>query len=253
MRGSARSLFPDKSSSISPVTPPRPSAPRCASAFHCPTTSASRTRPSAFPISAAIGFSDFWRRWHISLSTWLRDYLYVPLGGNRKGPTRTYINLMITMLLGGLWHGANWTFVVWGGLHGLYLSAERLLRGVLPKDLKLYRTFGFNIAMALLTYVLVNITWVFFRAQSIEQAFGVLGSMFSLQPGAQTVLYYNDIVPALVVVTGMVTAHWLMRTRSIEQILARTPQWALAAAWSAMLFGLVITQGSDSAFIYFQF
>ena len=70
---------------------------------------------------AAVGFSDFWRRWHISLSTWLRDYLYIPLGGNRKGPARTYVNLMMTMLLGGLWHGASWTFVVWGGLHGLFL------------------------------------------------------------------------------------------------------------------------------------
>ena len=73
---------------------------------------------------AAIGFSDFWRRWHISLSTWLRDYLYIPLGGNRGSEVRTYVNLMLTMLLGGLWHGANWTFVVWGGLHGLYLAAN---------------------------------------------------------------------------------------------------------------------------------
>ena len=77
---------------------------------------------------AAVGFSDFWRRWHITLSSWLRDYLYIPLGGNRHGQARTYTALMGTMLLGGLWHGANWTFVVWGGLHGLYLSAERWLR-----------------------------------------------------------------------------------------------------------------------------
>src|SRR6184192_1180275 len=78
---------------------------------------------------AAVGFSDFWRRWHISLSTWLRDYLYVSLGGNRKGKIRTYINLALTMLIGGLWHGAAWRFVVWGGLHGSYLTAERMLRG----------------------------------------------------------------------------------------------------------------------------
>ena len=77
---------------------------------------------------AAIGFSDFWRRWHISLSTWLRDYLYIPLGGNKNGRWKTYRNLMLTMVLGGLWHGANWTFVVWGGLHGVYLSVERFLR-----------------------------------------------------------------------------------------------------------------------------
>src|SRR6185295_5324294 len=78
---------------------------------------------------AAVGFSDFWRRWHITLSAWLRDYLYIPLGGNRHGPARTYFALMATMLLGGLWHGASWTFVAWGGLHGTYLSAERFLRG----------------------------------------------------------------------------------------------------------------------------
>src|SRR5262252_6385432 len=76
---------------------------------------------------AAIGFSDFWRRWHISLSTFLRDYLYIPLGGNRIGPVRTYVNLMLTMLIGGLWHGASWTFVVWGGLHGAYLIGERFV------------------------------------------------------------------------------------------------------------------------------
>ena len=75
---------------------------------------------------AAMGFSDFWRRWHISLSSWLRDYLYIPLGGNRKGNVRTWVNLFITMLLGGLWHGASWTFVFWGGLHGFYLAAERI-------------------------------------------------------------------------------------------------------------------------------
>ncbi len=82
----------------------------------------------------AIGFSDFWRRWHISLSSWLRDYLYIPLGGNRMGIRRTYVNLMITMLLGGLWHGASWMFVIWGGLHGIYLMAEGLIRqsGVAP-------------------------------------------------------------------------------------------------------------------------
>jgi alginate O-acetyltransferase complex protein AlgI len=187
------------------------------------------------------------------LSTWLRDYLYVPLGGNRKGPLRTYANLMITMLLGGLWHGANWTFVIWGGLHGLYLAAERFLRESLPKNLALYRMLSFKIAMALLTYLLVNITWVFFRAQSIEQAFTMLASMFTLQSGAQMVLYYNEIVPAMTIIAGMVAAHWMLRTQSIERLMERTPQWALATAWSLMLFGLVVSQGSDSAFIYFQF
>src|SRR6186997_3277447 len=100
---------------------------------------------------AAIGFTDFWRRWHITLSAWLRDYLYIPLGGNRKGTGRTYVNLMITMLLGGLWHGANWTFVVWGGLHGFYLvvnHAWRALRERLGHDLRRSTAWGRAIACA---------------------------------------------------------------------------------------------------------
>ena len=126
---------------------------------------------------AAVGFSDFWRRWHISLSSWLRDYLYIPLGGNRHGPARTYAALMGTMLLGGLWHGAAWTFVVWGGLHGLYLGVERWLRG---------RFAGWTpgpaaiVALGLLTYILVNITWVFFRAKDFTVASTMLTSMAGL-------------------------------------------------------------------------
>ncbi len=83
---------------------------------------------------AAVGFTDFWRRWHITLSSWLRDYLYIPLGGNRLGKYRTYFNLMVTMLLGGLWHGANWTFVVWGALHGFYLWVEKAFRDARNKS-----------------------------------------------------------------------------------------------------------------------
>src|SRR6185437_7733608 len=124
---------------------------------------------------AAVGFSDFWRRWHITLSSWLRDYLYIPLGGNRHGEARTYIALMTTMLLGGLWHGASWAFVVWGGLHGLYLSVERVLKrrftGYRPGPLAL-------VGFGLLTYALINITWVFFRAKSFDKAWTVLRGMF---------------------------------------------------------------------------
>ncbi len=144
---------------------------------------------------AAIGFSDFWRRWHITLSTWLRDYLYIPLGGNRKGEIRTYINLMITMLLGGLWHGASWTFVVWGALHGSYLWAEKLIRerfvkipaeigkkinikraSLMPPFFKSNTLNNFFIAM--FTFFLVNVTWVFFRAADFTTARRLLKSMF---------------------------------------------------------------------------
>ena len=201
---------------------------------------------------AAIGFSDFWRRWHISLSTWLRDYLYIPIGGNRKGGARTYINLMVTMLLGGLWHGANWTFVVWGGLHGLYLAGERLFRQLVPSS-PLFKSVLFKILMALLTYFLINITWVFFRAQSFEAAQLMLASMFGLAENPQKVLYWNEIVPAAVVVAGMVLTHWGLRSTTMEAVVAKTPAIVVGAVWAFMLFMLVITQGSDSAFIYFQF
>lgn len=201
---------------------------------------------------AAIGFSDFWRRWHISLSTWLRDYLYIPLGGNRKGNLRTYANLMTTMLLGGLWHGASWTFVVWGGLHGLYLSAERLL---VPrfKDVKFVQTTLFKIFMGLVTYILINITWVFFRAQNFPQAFGMVKSMIGLNPDGANVLATVYMIQVIVVTIAMVTIHWKMRDTSVETLVAKTPWPIVGAIWGIMLFLIIITQGSGDAFIYFQF
>ena len=133
------------------------------------------------------------------MSAWLRDYLYIPLGGNRKGKFRTYVNLMITMLLGGLWHGANWTFVVWGALHGLYLCIEKLIQDfrrratrlavevptkepvtlqgyMAPRFLK--KVTSSNLALALFTFFLVNVTWVFFRSADFTTAWRLLNSMF---------------------------------------------------------------------------
>ena len=139
---------------------------------------------------AAIGFSDFWRRWHISLSTWLRDYLYIPLGGNRKGNLRTYANLLTTMLLGGLWHGASWTFVVWGGLHGLYLAAERWLKARFGGG-TLWGTLGGKIFLAVLTYLLVNITWVFFRARDPAELVNIYQLLDALEPVEQEAQSYR--------------------------------------------------------------
>ena len=201
---------------------------------------------------AAIGFSDFWRRWHISLSTWLRDYLYIPLGGNRLGNVRTYVNLMITMLLGGLWHGANWTFVVWGGLHGLYLASERALRS-LSFTKRLPQSTGVNFVYALLTWLLINITWVFFRAKSFTAAWVMLGGMFGQHPVWEPLLSTVQMLEVCVFVAGIVAVHWFMRERTIEQVAARAPWWLIGAACAAMLFSVIVTQGSGDAFIYFQF
>jgi D-alanyl-lipoteichoic acid acyltransferase DltB (MBOAT superfamily) len=201
---------------------------------------------------AAIGFSDFWQRWHISLSSWLRDYLYIPLGGNRKGRGRTYANLMTTMLLGGLWHGASWTFVVWGGLHGLYLAIERWLTETFA-GARIARTVLFQFAMALVTYFAVNITWVFFRAQDFPQAFSMLVSMFGLQTEATSVLPTIRIIEVIVVTVSLVGIHWFMRERSLEDVAQRAPTWLLGFIWGAMLFAIITAQGTGDAFIYFQF
>jgi alginate O-acetyltransferase complex protein AlgI len=201
---------------------------------------------------AAIGFSDFWRRWHISLSTWLRDYLYIPLGGNRGSEVRTYVNLMLTMLLGGLWHGANWTFVVWGGLHGLYLAGERWIRaktGVAGDPAGVWNRF----ALALLTYFLVNITWVFFRAADFGGAARILQGMSGLATEPAAVLPTVHMIKVGVIVSGIVAIQWLMRKRALEQVVERAPWWATGLVAAAMLFAVITTQGSGEAFIYFQF
>jgi alginate O-acetyltransferase complex protein AlgI len=201
---------------------------------------------------AAIGFSDFWRRWHISLSTWLRDYLYVPLGGNRKGPGRTYVNLMLTMLIGGLWHGAAWTFVVWGGLHGAYLVIERFLRqriGHWP----LWDALASRIGLALLTYALVNITWVFFRAQDFDTAWRVLSAMLWITPEGTPVLNGWLVGSGLLTVAGLVAVHGWMRERELHAEVQRLPSWLVGLLWGGMAFLIAITQGGSDAFIYFQF
>ncbi|TLP37803.1 MBOAT family O-acyltransferase [Arcobacter arenosus] len=120
----------------------------------------------------ALDIQDFWRRWHITLSRFLRDYIYIPLGGNRKGPTRTYVNLLATFVIGGFWHGAGWTFIFWGFLHGVALAVHRL-----------WQTIGFKLPKMIawiITFNFVNIAWVFFRAKEWDDAIKVLSSMFSL-------------------------------------------------------------------------
>ena len=121
---------------------------------------------------------DFWRRWHISLSTWLRDYLYIPLGGSQGGVTRTYVNLFITMVLGGLWHGANWTFVIWGALHGSYLVIHRYWSSLnIPLLLRLREASSWRWISRLLLFHAVCVAWIFFRAPSFEIAFAMFNSL----------------------------------------------------------------------------
>ncbi|CAN5131418.1 MBOAT family protein [soil metagenome] len=198
---------------------------------------------------AAIGFSDFWRRWHITLSSWLRDYVYIPLGGNRHGEVRTYIALMSTMLLGGLWHGANWTFVVWGGLHGLYLAVERGLRKYIryrPGPLGL-------VAAGALTFLLTNIAWVFFRAHSFGKAWSILSGMIGMNATGAPLLAAIYLASTLIIITAIVGAHWAMRDRTLEAAVAKLPPALVVAALTMMASAIIIEHGTGDAFIYFQF
>ena len=218
---------------------------------------------------AAIGFSDFWRRWHITLSSWLRDYLYIPLGGNRHGKFRTYISLMITMLLGGLWHGANWTFVVWGALHGFYLWVEKFIKDVrkvpLPlavtaegikeghgTDLIRSKTFA-NFMLAMVTFFFINVTWVFFRAPDFTSAWRMLTSMFSPVKDGTVLLTTLSIIKVSVIIVLMVSFHWIMRNTRVLQEAEKIPWWLLGIIWSVLLLLLIWSQESSSSFIYFQF
>jgi alginate O-acetyltransferase complex protein AlgI len=201
---------------------------------------------------AAVGFSDFWRRWHISLSTFLRDYLYIPLGGNRAGRGRALANLVIVMFLGGLWHGAAWTFVVWGVLHGLYLVAEHVLRG-LYKNATWPDKLPGRLFLALVTYVAVCIAWVFFRSRDFAGAGMMLGAMAGQIPVGQAILSGREILQVLLVVGTLGFAHWRLRETTIEAALERKPAWLVGLVWALMLGTLILTQGSGNAFIYFQF
>jgi alginate O-acetyltransferase complex protein AlgI len=127
----------------------------------------------------ALNIIEFWRRWHITLSRFLRDYLYFPLGGNRKGKFNRYRNLMLTMLLGGLWHGAGWTYVLWGGLHGLFLIINHAWRSLTQHSQIRLGVIG-RVLSYLLTFLCVVVAWVFFRAESLDSAFNILGGMIGL-------------------------------------------------------------------------
>jgi len=209
--------------------------------FECP-------RNFGAPYRAA-GFGDFWRRWHISLSSWLRDYLYIPLGGNRVGTGRTYANLMIVFLLCGLWHGAGWTFIVWGAWHGLWLVIERAL-GRRP----LYVAFPSPIQV-LLTFLLVTVGWVIFRAETFGQAWRMLATMFTLvSPQAGSAL-----LSAVIYTRGHLVLMALCAMLVFQPV--QGFDWTRRLSWPRaflliVLFALALmTMFAQSfrSFLYFQF
>ena len=189
--------------------------------------------------------ADFWRRWHISLSRWLRDYLYIPLGGNRKGPVRTMVNLFITMLLGGLWHGASWTFVVWGAYHGTLLAIQRMI----PKS---WAHPALRPATTLMTFLLVCVGWVLFRAQTFADAMTILRGL--IVPTRGTELAGDGGLLVMVCLVATLVGQALGQLKGSPRALFRVPVPVAGAAMAAALtLALVLTPGEGKAFIYFQF
>jgi alginate O-acetyltransferase complex protein AlgI len=198
----------------------------------------------------AIGFPDFWRRWHVSLSSWLRDYLYIPLGGNRHGPIRTQINLFVTMILGGLWHGAAWTFVAWGAIHGIALALTRPLRNltvcsrwhpVIRRPIMVISWSG--------TFLVVLVAWVFFRASSFANAKSVLGAMFWEFEGVRWLPPFG-----LFAVAFVATTHAIQLTRWHRYKELPPDRWYTPAVLFTLI-GLVVVfyPKGFTPFIYFQF
>jgi D-alanyl-lipoteichoic acid acyltransferase DltB (MBOAT superfamily) len=193
----------------------------------------------------ALSLQDFWRRWHMTLSRWLRDYLYIPLGGNRGTERQTYRNLMLTMLLGGLWHGAAWTFVIWGGIHGSALSAERWARGR-------FRGFHLPAFVAwLITFNVVCLAWIFFRSPDLSTAFEVIGQIFTGGPSPLVTLPMVFLVVATIALQAVPGDFW-----------QRAEAWLVArpVAAQGIAIGLIIVaadaavgQEGVAPFIYFQF
>ncbi|MFI5015743.1 MAG: MBOAT family O-acyltransferase, partial [Hyphomicrobiales bacterium] len=216
----------------------------------------------------AVNIIEFWRRWHMTLSRFLRDYLYIALGGNRRGPARRHLNILTTMLLGGLWHGAGWTFLAWGGLHGLMLAgnhAWHALRRRLGQDPGAPLPLGLHGASVVATFLAVTIAWVFFRAPDLETALGIVAAMLGVQGlGAGGV-----VSPAAMAWIGalMLIAWFAPNTQEIMRDyrpaldlprmpvsrLTWRPTGALAALMAVAGLITLINLQRHSIFLYFRF
>jgi D-alanyl-lipoteichoic acid acyltransferase DltB (MBOAT superfamily) len=199
----------------------------------------------------SLSLQDFWRRWHMTLSRWLRDYLYIPLGGSRGSKWFTYRNLFLVMVIGGLWHGANWTFVVWGAIHGSYLVGERIVKAKwrghelgLPPNLV-------KVLQWILTFNVVCLAWVFFRAQSVDGAFSVLGRLFTGSGGGE------DVTLLLLVTVVASVASQFVPPKVPEQAENWFGKLAPVLQIGALALGLVLVDALGpegiAPFIYFQF
>lgn len=197
--------------------------------------------------------TEFWRRWHISLSTWLKEYLYIPLGGNRRGRTRQYINLFLTMLLGGLWHGANWTFVFWGALNGIALCLDKLRKKDTGNKPILSKILGIAV-----TYLFINFTWIFFRADNFSTAWAVIRGICTFQDGIVQNFFWSYVSIIAVVVATCLAVAKSRKSRSVSVNgyyplvnLSTIPGLTIFFISCGMILVLAFT--GEAPFVYFQF
>jgi len=192
--------------------------------------------------------TEFWRRWHMSLSFWLRDYLYISLGGNRKGIAITYRNLLLTMLIGGLWHGSSWNFVIWGGIHGLFLSLEKYTFSLFK--IKTFNAFGY-----IYTFIVVIIAWIFFRAPDLESASTIVATLFSFDFGSLFLGDINKFVNAIfLLIIGLFIDLRLFKSKiSLEEYGVRFSVVRLSILVSILILILCLFYSTTENFIYFQF
>tara|TARA_B100001750_G_C15471840_1_gene580234 strand:- start:168 stop:1541 length:1374 start_codon:yes stop_codon:yes gene_type:complete len=205
----------------------------------------------------AVSPVDFWRRWHISLSTWLRDYLYIPLGGNRKGNSRTYVNLLTVMFLGGLWHGASWNFVIWGLMHGVYLAVQKLMTNQFPslKNNKFLKTRTGKIISILITQYFIFMTWLAFRVEDFDALSYVLYKyvIWDFATDATLQILSHNIIPITLII-GFFILNFISYKRNIVKSLSEMK----IKHWTIILFGIMILilffyDLSPEEFIYFRF
>lgn len=196
--------------------------------------------------------TEFWRKWHMSLSYWLRDYLYISLGGNRKGTLLTYRNLLITMLLGGLWHGSSWNFVIWGGIHGIILCVEKFS---LQKGFALSKSKYFSWLGYITTFSIVCLAWIFFRAKTFTDAQTIITKIFNYQWSVPFIGDINVFINCVVVLfIGIAVDLWLLKSKLILEEIAH--HWSItktALSVSAIIILILIFFSSSNNFIYFQF
>jgi D-alanyl-lipoteichoic acid acyltransferase DltB (MBOAT superfamily) len=205
----------------------------------------------------STNLTEFWRRWHISLSSWLRDYLYIPLGGNKVGKVRQYLNLMITMLLGGLWHGASFKFIVWGGMHGVALALDKAKMEVFKKlRIKTPNHVLYKLGGWVFTFHLVAFCWIFFRATSFESAIAILNQITSNFKGELFTQLLTGYQAVFLLMALGYAIHFIpvKFEDKIKKGITISPSFVQAALLAIMIYLVYQTRSAEvQPFIYFQF